>query len=126
MDNLPPVVISIEAPDSLEAVNSLAVLQATVDNPNGLQHNIEHVIFFSIKPDKTVANSGNPFFLFDDGGTIFHGGVLSGDTEEGNGIYTITIIVPPGTVKGGYIFKFRAVDKSGLESEFFEWPVVVF
>jgi hypothetical protein len=123
-NNLPPGFIAVTVPDSIEANNSLIVLMAAVDDPNGL-HDIDKVFFFSVKPDKTLANNGNPFFLFDDGSTIFRGGVLSGDQVEGDGIYTLTIIIPPETVKGEFVFKFRVSDNGGLDSQFSEHPVIV-
>ncbi len=124
-NNLPPGFIIVTVPDSIKADNSLIVLQAAADDPNGLQ-DIDKVFFFSVKPDKTLANNGNPFFLFDDGSTIFRGGVLSGDLVEGDGIYTLTIIIPPETVKGEFVFKFRVSDKGGLESQISEHPVTVY
>ena len=121
----PPEIISVFAPDSIIADNSLILLEVEVFDANGLS-DIDRVIFFSVRPDGTIANNGNPFFLYDDGGMVSHGGVFSGDKSEGDGVYSLTIQIPPTTVKGTFTFRFRAVDKTGLKSPFFEHPVVVY
>ena len=121
----PPEIVSLIVPDSIRADNSLILLQAEVFDTGGLS-DIDRVFFFSVKPDGSLANNGNPFFLFDDGGTVSHGGVFSGDPVAGDGIYSVTIRIPAETEKGTFVFRFQAVDKAGLESAVLERTVVVF
>lgn len=121
----PPEIVTLIAPDSIRADNSLILLQAEVFDANGLS-DIDQVFFISVKPDGSLANNGNPFFLFDDGGIVSHGGVFSGDPDAGDGIFTVTIQIPAETDKGTFVFQFQAVDKAGLESAVTEHSVVVF
>ncbi|MFC1514258.1 hypothetical protein ACFL5P_04520, partial [candidate division KSB1 bacterium] len=117
--DMPPQITRLIVPDSIKADNSITLLQAEVSDPNGLT-DISSVYFHSKKPDGTYANNGDPFYMYDDGGSI------SGDIVKGDGIYSLTIQIPSATVKGNYVFIFRASDKSGLESNIIEHQIVVY
>ncbi|MBN2090572.1 hypothetical protein JW964_13255 [candidate division KSB1 bacterium] len=110
--NVPPTISSLEAPAEL-TLSTLDVVTATmtveVDDPQGLT-DIQFVYFNSTKPDGKPA-AGNPFYLNDDGNQP-----TSGDKVKGDGIYSITINLPPGTAKGEYTFVFEAVDFSRAKS----------
>lgn len=116
---IPPEIKNVTAPDSIEAGSDPVLLHVEVYDVNGLSH-IESVYFYSVKPDGSLANNGNPFFLYDDGGTF------SGDLAAGDGIYSLTILIPYGTINGTYFFKFRVIDKIGLMSPFHEHTVTVY
>lgn len=107
--NLPPVVDSVSVPDSVQldpSATVLLIITARVHDPDGLM-DIAHVYFNSYKPDGTPSTN-NPFYMYDDG--------THGDAVAGNGIYTLTIQLPPGTPTGIYKFVFYCVDRSGAVS----------
>lgn len=110
--NVPPVISNLVAPAEL-TLSTLDVVTATmtveVDDPQGLA-DIQFVYFNSTKPDGKPA-TGNPFYLNDDGNQP-----VSGDKVKGDGIYSITINLPPGTTMGEYTFVFEAIDFSNAKS----------
>ena len=120
-----PEIVSLSVPDSIRADNSLILLQAEVFDSNGLS-DIDQVYFLSIKPDGNPGNNGNPIYLYDDGGTVSHGGVFSGDATAGDGIFSVTIQIPSEADRGTFTFRFQAADKKGLKSPFIEHKVVVY
>ncbi|MGC9091873.1 MAG: hypothetical protein ACP5JH_01320 [Bacteroidota bacterium] len=111
----PPVISDLTAPDTVIAPRdsgqvTLLQLSIRASDPDGLQ-DIARVIFYSYKPDGTLANNGSPFSMYDDGGA---GGQI-GDTDPvaGDGVYTLTIQLPYGTQTGRYKFVFQAFDRVG-------------
>ncbi|MBX7151191.1 hypothetical protein K1X84_06085 [bacterium] len=64
-----------------------------------------------------VTLSGQPRPLNDDG--------LNGDAQAGDGIYTETVSVNPPPALGKYLFRVKALDKSGLESNSLEKEIVI-
>lgn len=113
--NNPPVIDSVSVPDSvqIDSVNTIVFsLYAAVYDPYGL-NDISKVYFNTTKPDGTPS-SGNPWIMYDDGGASG----LPGDDDAiaNDGIYTLTIQLPPGTTLGVYKFAFYAVNRSGISS----------
>jgi hypothetical protein len=110
--NVPPAISNLVAPAEL-TLSALDVVTANmtvaVDDPQGIS-DIQFVYFNSTKPDGKPA-AGNPFYLNDDGNQS-----VSGDKVKGDGIYSITINLPPGTANGEYTFVFEAVDFSNAKS----------
>ncbi|MFC1726886.1 hypothetical protein ACFL4T_14785 [candidate division KSB1 bacterium] len=113
-ENLPPQIISVNAPDSVVATGGFLLLSAEVHDPDGLA-DIDKVLFNSFKPDGSSALS-NPFYLYDDGSEVLRNGVTSGDSIKNDGIYTIKILLPVNADKGTYHFIFEAIDKQGNRS----------
>ena len=119
--NLPPVIDSVSAPDSLQIDSTHAILfylYATANDPNGL-NDIKHVYFDTFKPDGK-ASTGNPFYMYDDGGAS--GNPADGDSVANDGIYTLIVQLPAldaptPPALGKYVFKFYAEDRSGAVSQ---------
>lgn len=116
--NQAPILNGVIAPDSVRLgnQNQYILLQLRVTDPDGLT-DIQRVFFNSFKPDGT-ASSGNPFTMYDDGGTIvvIPPDIKSGDLTKGDGIYSLTVVLPPSTAIGTYRFEFQAVDRSNSYS----------
>jgi hypothetical protein len=108
--NHPPELSNLQAPDTVKLNNDAQLLgvHVRVLDADGAAA-IAKVVFKSFKPDGTPS-SGNPFLLFDDG-LSNHGDQVSGD-----GIYSLTITLPPTTPIGTYRFEFQAFDRSGAGS----------
>lgn len=113
--NYPPEIVSISAPDSLQADGSLTLIEVTIADSNGLG-DVSEVYFRSKRPDGT--SSPDKFRLWDDGSTVLReGDVYSGDTTAGDGIYAITITIGNSAMKGTWEFTFVAIDKSGANDQ---------
>ncbi|MFC1493291.1 hypothetical protein ACFL6O_04965, partial [candidate division KSB1 bacterium] len=123
-ENYPPEITSVTIPDSAEAADTSLLLECEVADQNGLT-NIDRVYFETFKPDGS-ASSGNPFPMWDDGGTINQGGYFSGDQTAGDGIYSLRINLSATQDRGTYTFKFTAVDKSGISSETVIKTIVIY
>ena len=110
--NRPPVLSELSAPDSLIVGASAVTFKLTVraTDPDG-QGDIAKVFFNSFRPEGTPS-SGNPFQMYDDGDV----NGLSGDITRGDGVYSLTVQLPPNTTKGNYRFEFQAADRSGASS----------
>ena len=56
--------------------------------------------------------------MFDDGSgsVIFPPSLTSGDAFKGDGVFTLTVQLPPSTTPGSYRFDFYARDVSGAVS----------
>ncbi len=106
--NQPPAISGLQADTmvSLSGDERILQLRLTASDPDGLS-DIHRVWFASYRPD-SVASSGNPFFLFDDG--LVNG--ISGDQTAGDGVYSLKIELPPTAMLGTYRFSFRASDRS--------------
>lgn len=112
--NLPPEILKVNAPDSVEATGGYLYISCEVNDPDGLA-NIKRVFFRSYKPDGSPS-SGNPFYMYDDGSEIIRDGVTSGDSIKNDGIFTLKVYLPANTTPGTYHFVFEAVDKAGNRS----------
>lgn len=107
--NQPPVISAVEAIDTLRLDPNkvvLTTLMVTVDDPQGLA-DVKRVLFNSYLPDGRPS-SQNPFYMTDDG--------QGGDEAAGDGVYSLTVNLPPGTPPGKYKFVFEALDFSGARS----------
>ncbi|MFA6234576.1 MAG: choice-of-anchor X domain-containing protein [Bacteroidota bacterium] len=106
----PPVIIAVTAPDTvdLQLQTLIIFITAEVSDESGLA-DIRQVTFNLFLPSGKPSAS-NPQILRDDASP------LSGDVTAGDGIYSITVQMPPDTPKGEYRFEFRALDYSNLTS----------
>ena len=106
----PGRIISIDMPDSLQIPETTAttIIQAEVEDPDGLQ-DVASVYFYSLKPDGTQANSGNPITMYDN--------ATNGDETANDGIYSTGIMITNTSLPGRYIFTFYALDKAGNLSD---------
>jgi hypothetical protein len=115
----PPVIESIEAPESVQrpAAGEPPVrfqYVAVVSDPDGLR-NIENV-------EVELGDVGT-FNLCDDGGgsQSCNGGFAdSGDETAGDGRFTLTLEVASTNAPATLTLRFKAIDRSGLESEVVE------
>ncbi len=116
---------SIEKPQSGDY--NWTLLEAEISDPDGLG-DVDSVYFYSLKPNGTYANDGNPIVMVDNGqdfnyGEIFNGKQTYGDKEAGDGIYSFSLIVfnssnpDLDTKPGNYIFTFFMRDKAGNLSD---------
>lgn len=122
----PPEITAISLSDSLqvppEGQFNKTLVEVTLTDPDG-DKDVDKVWFYSLKPDSTFANSGNPIYLVDNGLDFNLNNLLTGDAtrvgdrEAGDGVWSFTTLIindpnyPPQT--GTYIFSFYAIDKSG-------------
>ena len=107
--NEAPVISDLVAPDSavIGTPDSLIVITLKVQDANGLK-DISSVYFNSyIPPDGNLAHN-NPTYLTDDG--------QNGDKTAGDGIYTVTVVLPYNAPKGQFRWEFFAKDRSGALS----------
>lgn len=112
--NQSPVLSNLVAPSivTLSDETQRIPLTITVADSNGLS-DIQVVLFNSYLPNGSPS-SRNPFYLYDDGGANRHDG--NTDAVAGDGIYSLTIELPPNTNKGTYRFEFEARDYSNARS----------
>ncbi len=129
-ENLPPIIDSVSAPDSVKIDSTHAILftlYATASDPNGL-NDIKTVYFDTFKPNGQPS-TGNPFPMYDDGGAS--GNPADGDSVANDGIFTLTIQLPAldaptPPALGTYVFKFYAEDRSGAVSKPFSHDITVY
>jgi len=90
------------------------LMTAEVTDPEGLA-DIDSVYFFSLKPDSSLANNGQPFIMVDNGLPYNAGNPLieTGDEKSGDGIYSLSLLVYNGSIPGEYTFSFYIRDKAG-------------
>ena len=108
--NVAPVISDLIAPDTATIGTSDLYLVITIkaQDGNGLQ-DIQSVYFNSYIPPNGAPSTNNPYYLTDDG--------KNGDLTAGDGIYTITIVLPStGVNTGKYRWEFFAKDRSGALS----------
>lgn len=121
-------IIKIEMQDSVKIPTTgnfnRALIEVTVEDPDGLK-DVKSVFFYSIKPDGTYANNGNPFIMYDNGKPFSFDAPYDGqgDKEAGDGIYSFSMVLfnsppeyPP-PVGGKYILEFYSRDKDDNLSE---------
>lgn len=121
IQNIPPVISNLSAPDSLTVLPQdtvLILLSIRASDANGLD-DIKSVFFNSYRSDGTPS-SGNPFEMFDDGNRYG-----TGDITKGDGVYSRIVILPPGTTPGLRRFDFQAVDKSFAYSNVISHNILV-
>jgi len=122
IDNLTPEFGDIDVPSSISrpvpgASNIRKLITVQVLNPEGLA-DVDSVYFYSRKPDLTYANNGLPIILQDNGLPFDpnNPAVAVGDILAGDGVYSFSLIVDPGTQLGTYQFTFYIRDKAGNRS----------
>ncbi|MFQ6674739.1 MAG: hypothetical protein ACE5LH_00190 [Fidelibacterota bacterium] len=120
LGNIVPRIESVDAPDTLELPVTGAktdTIRATVTDADSLA-DIKWVGFTSLKPDGTLANNGNPIFLYDDGGEVilYEPNITSGDSAAGDGIYSYVLFIDPTVPAGQYVWTFQAQDMSNAYS----------
>ena len=110
-----PQIYNLTAPDTIKLlVSGNDTRNITIKARDDDHYNdIKQVFFYSIKPDGTLANSGNPFFLYDDGVIDQY----KWDKAAHDSIFSIQIKFPYNTSTGDYRFEFQAKDYSDLLSE---------
>ncbi len=116
--NVAPVISDLVAPDTVSLGSSTTpiLLTVKVQDGNGLK-DIQSVFFNSFIPPNGNPSSGNPFLMYDDG--------TNGDVTAGDGIYSLTVGLPPTALKGTYRFEFQAKDRGGLLSNKITHNIVV-
>lgn len=117
--NHPPLLSDLQAPDTIRLAShdQLLMLQVSASDPDGLG-DIQRVLFNSYRPNGTPS-SGNPFQMFDDGDDSH------GDLTRGDGIYSLTIVLPSTSQIGTYRFEFQAFDRSNEGSNVIVHPITV-
>ena len=108
--NVAPEISNLNAPDTVALAfdTTYIFISVAAQDSNGLS-DIKTVYFNSYIPPDYHASGSNPFVMYDDG--------THTDKVPGDGIYSLTIILPPtGVTKGLYKFEFFAEDRSGAVS----------
>ena len=135
VENIPPVILSVSVQDTINRPTGMnmeyVLVIADVFDENGID-DILNCGFTSLHvgPD-TLLNSGNPIWLFDDGGIDPE--YYSGDEISGDGKFSIQIPIygagntnPSQQTKTGvFLWTFTAKDKSNDPSLPVEYTVVV-
>jgi hypothetical protein len=132
--NSRPIITAITLPDSvtvgkLQSPDSTFPVSAAVSDSDGVSDidPIGGIMFLSLKPDSTYANGGRPIPLFDDGGDLllFLPNGRSGDAVKGDGVFTNKVLLLSAAQRGKFIFKFFAIDNSGVSSDTIDKPIFV-
>jgi hypothetical protein len=116
--DVPPVVSNLVAPDTVSLASDTVhiPLSIQVADSNGLK-DIEFVFFNSFLPSGNPS-SQNPFIMYDDG--------THTDAVAGDGIYSLTIGLPPtGVTLGTYRWEFQARDRQKKTSNIIIHNIVV-
>lgn len=122
-ENTPPQLWDSQVPDTLvlppSGSNPIDTLITIRVKDHQSLKDIDAVYYFSLKPDGTLANNGNPFFMWDNG-LPFLGDPnqlqYAGDKVAGDGIFSFTVLLPPEVLTGKYRFSFYALDRANQES----------
>jgi len=114
----PPVIDDVELPERVQrpapgAAPLRLPVVAVVSDPDGLAN------IASVQMQSVPAGSSTPILLCDDGGfgSCNPGFSASGDAEENDGRFTVTLQLDAASATGTFTFAFTARDRSGLESE---------
>ncbi len=121
--NRKPQIVAVSAADTLRLPPSgfftLDTLRVTVSDQDGLG-DLKEVSFTMLKPDSTLANNGDPFYLEDNGLLAAYGDVTAGD-----GIYSLIISLTSTDSRGTYEYRFTAKDLSNAVSDTAKHQVLV-
>ncbi len=112
--NKAPKIDTVTAPDTLTLATTTQILQLTakVTDEDGAS-DIKNVTLTSYRlPDTTTVRG--TFSLYDDGGA--NGAAGNTDKLQGDGIYTLSIQLPPNTIKATYRFVFQGFDAANAAS----------
>jgi hypothetical protein len=104
-DNRPPVLSNLVAPDSIKIPSprdTLVLMTVKATDPDG-QEDIREVYFRSL-------DSSDPNFRYL---LLDNGNLNNGDAVEGDGIYSIVIILRDSATRKTYRFAFQATDAFG-------------
>jgi hypothetical protein len=106
-DNQKPILSDLQIDTLVFIGNKEDTLQLniTATDLDG-KSDIYRVYFNSFLPPNGTPSTKNPFYLYDDGNPDHH------DADEGDGVYSQAIILPPSTTIGTYRFEFHAIDRS--------------
>ena len=109
-----PELNNVAAPDTIKRPASGDINRVVTIKAIDADHNndVKDVFFYSIKPDSTYANNGNPIFLYDDGDVNGY----SGDMDANDMIFSVRIYIPSTALLGQFQFEFQAKDYSNLLS----------
>ena len=109
-----PEIYDMVAPDTLKRPSSgdiSQIITIKASDPDN-DRDVKYVFFFSMKPDSTYANNGNPIFLYDDGDINGY----SNDSLANDMIYSVRLFMPDTAKLGKFQFEFQARDYSDLLS----------
>jgi hypothetical protein len=116
--NFPPQYSSLGVSDVIKKpvppdTYNRSTITMAVSDPEGLT-DIAQVYFYSLKPDSTLANNGQPIQMQDNGLPFNENnpGIEVGDEVAGDGIYTFPLLVTPDTESGIYKLSFYVTDKA--------------
>jgi len=128
VENTPPRVFQLNMPDSMhlppQGYYNRAILTIHVQDGQSLD-DVQMVYFDSYLPGG-VPSSGNPFQMYDNGLPYDpNNPVAVGDSVAGDGIYTLSIFLPPTASIGTYQFYFYAKDRVGQISSALRDSIVV-
>lgn len=111
-------IYEVSVPDSMEkpifSGYNRELITASVTDPQGLT-DVDSVYFYSQKPDGTLANSGDPILLVDNGKPFSaeNPAEETGDEVAGDGIFSFSLLLDNTIDKGMFIFSFYMRDKVG-------------
>jgi len=126
--------LNISVPDSIEkpalpTEYNRKLITAKVNDPQGLT-DIDSVYFFSLKPNDSLANNGNPFPMVDNGNPfdISDPWNNAGDEDAEDGTYSLSILIfgDPETLLGKYVFSFYMRDEVGNLTEVSKDSIIVY
>lgn len=119
LENFASHIDSLDVPEvmvipSVPGEPTRALMTCEVSDSEGLA-DIDSVYFFSLKPDSTYANNGQPLIMVDNGFSYNPGNPLieTGDDFPGDGVYSLSLLVFNGSAPGDYTFSFYIRDKVG-------------
>jgi hypothetical protein len=123
-ENNAPILSASQVPDTLllplagsDPIDTLITIRV---NDGQSLADVEAVYYYSLKPDSTLANNGNPLFMWDNGLPFLNDPTqlqYAGDQVAGDGIFSFTILLPAGSLPGRYRFSFYALDRMDQESQ---------
>lgn len=110
-------IIETDMPDSMQCPSesyNRELLSVKVSDPQGLT-DIDSVYFYSLKPDTTFANEGNPILLVDNGLPFNMGNPIieAGDEVANDGVFSTSLIATKDSDRGKFKFFFYMRDRVG-------------
>lgn len=121
--NSNPVMTAVQMPDSVQLGVSTQTIEitCTANDSDGLS-DITKMQFTSFRLPDTITARGI-FQLFDDGGA--NGATGNTDRVANDGVYTLSVQLPPSTIKATYRFVFQAFDATKAGSNILTHEIVV-
>jgi hypothetical protein len=123
-NNTPPTIGHLIAADTVTLLSSsqLIVLMINATDVDG-QADIQRVQFKSYIANDTIPRS--TIQMYDDGGKDQTPGNGNTDKFPGDGVYTVTVELPPTASKGTRRFEFQAFDRSNTGSNIINHFIVI-